>query len=328
MKLAVWTVTRKAGLQGIEIKNKVLNVDVFTLSKFQLENTLKMENFTEVLDENFNKYDGHIFIMATGIVVRKIAPLIKTKDIDPAVVVVDEGMNFAISLLSGHLGGANSLAQKLNKNLGLLPIITTSSDVNGKIAVDTLSQNLNCRLESLEKAKKVTALIVDGKNVELKLPNNISDENPEGIVLISNKENIEVVQLYPQNLIVGIGSRKGIEKDKVYSFLMEILKKHNLSYKSIKHFATVDLKANENGIVELAKFLNKDLKIVSREEILKIEELFEGSDFVKKEIGVKAVSEPCAYLTSRKDGKFIEMKAKKDGITISIYEERFIDEKR
>lgn len=328
MKLAVWTVTRGAGLNGVEIKNKIEGIDVFTLSKFKIDNSIQMENFTEELNEAFNKYDGHIFIMATGIVIRKIASLIKSKDVDPAVVVIDEGMNFVISLLSGHLGGANDLTQNLHEIFGLVPIITTSSDVTGKIAVDTLSQKLKCNLKSLEAAKKVTSLIVDGKNVELSLPKNICNENPEGIVVISNKENLEVVHLYPENLVIGIGSRRGIEKEKVYEFLIETLEKHNLSLKSIKHFATVDLKADEKGIVETARELGKELKIVSREEILTVEDMFQGSEFVKKEIGVKAVSEPCAYLTSSKDGKFIEIKAKKDGMTISIYEERFIYEKR
>lgn len=328
MKLAVWTVTRGAGLNGVEIKNKIEGIDVFTLSKFKIDNSIQIENFTEELNEAFNKYDGHIFIMATGIVIRKIASLIKSKDVDPAVAVIDEGMNFVISLLSGHLGGANDLTQNLHEIFGLVPIITTSSDVTGKIAVDTLSQKLKCNLKSLEAAKKVTSLIVDGKNVELSLPKNICNENPEGVMVISNKENLEIVHLYPENLVIGIGSRRGIEKEKVYEFLIETLEKHNLSLKSIKHFATVDLKADEKGIVETARELGKELKIVSREEILTVEDMFHGSEFVKKEIGVKAVSEPCAYLTSSKDGKFIEIKAKKDGMTISIYEERFIYEKR
>ncbi|WP_418965860.1 cobalt-precorrin 5A hydrolase [Cetobacterium sp.] len=328
MRLAIWTVTRGAGLKGIEIGKKILGVDIFTLSKFKIDNTIQIESFTEKLSEVFNEYDGHIFIMATGIVIRKISSLIKSKDIDPAVVVIDEGMNFVISLLSGHLGGANELAQNLHEKLGLVPIITTSSDITGKIAVDTLSQKLSCKLESLENAKKVTSLIVDGKNVQLNLPKNICDENPEGIMIVSNRENLEIVRLYPENLVIGIGSRRGIEKEKVYDFLIEVLKKHNLSPKSIKHFATVDLKADEEGIIETAKRFGKELKIVSREEILTVEDMFQGSEFVKKEIGVKAVSEPCAYLTSSKDGKFIEIKAKKDGMTISIYEERFIYEKR
>lgn len=328
MRLAIWTVTRGAGLNGVEIGKKIEGVDVFTLSKFKIDNSIQMENFTEELERAFNRYDGHIFIMATGIVIRKISSLIKSKDVDPAVVVVDEGMNFVISLLSGHLGGANDLAQKLHEAIGLVPIITTSSDVTGKIAVDTLSQKLSCRLESLEKSKNITSLIVDGKNVQLSLPKNICDENPEGVIVVSNREDLEIIHLYPENLVIGIGSRRGIEKEKVYEFLMEILKKHNLSPKSIKHFATVDLKADEEGIVETAKKFGKELKIVTREEILTVENMFQGSEFVKKEIGVRAVSEPCAYVTSSKDGKFIEIKAKKDGMTISIYEERFIYEKR
>ena len=136
---------------------------IYTLKKFNIEDTIQMENFTETLEKEFNSYDGHIFIMATGIVVRKISTLIKSKDVDPAVVVIDEGAHFVISLLSGHLGGANELAEIIGEKLNLVPIITTSSDVTGKIAVDTLSQKLNGELESLEKAKNVTSLIVDGK---------------------------------------------------------------------------------------------------------------------------------------------------------------------
>ena len=85
MRLAVWTVTRGAGLNGVEIKNKIEGADIFTLSKFKIENSIQIENFTEKLNEAFNKYDGHIFIMATGIVIRKIASLIKSKDIDPEI---------------------------------------------------------------------------------------------------------------------------------------------------------------------------------------------------------------------------------------------------
>ena len=160
MKLAVWTVTRGAGHLGKKY-GEILQADVFTLKKFQIEDTIQMDDFTSVLNEKFSQYEGHIFIMATGIVIRKIASLIKSKDIDPAVLVADEGENFIISLLSGHLGGANDLANEAAEKLGLLPIITTSSDVTGKIAVDTLSQKMQGELESLEKAKNVTSLIVD-----------------------------------------------------------------------------------------------------------------------------------------------------------------------
>ncbi|MGL5357269.1 MAG: cobalt-precorrin 5A hydrolase, partial [Cetobacterium sp.] len=223
MKIAVWTVTRGASKAALKIKEKIESVDIYTLKKFELENSFVMDNFGDVLKEKFNIYDAHIFIMATGIVVRKISSLIKSKDVDPAVLVVDENMNFVISLLSGHLGGANDLAQVLNSKLGLVSIITTSSDVTGKIAVDTLAQKLKCNLASLEEAKNVTALIVDGKNVELKLPKNIVGDNPEGIIIVSNKDKVETVQLYPKNLIVGIGSRRGVSSENIIRFLKEVL---------------------------------------------------------------------------------------------------------
>lgn len=327
MKLGVWTVTRGAGILGEKIVKKLSNGTLFTLKKFNIENSIQMDNFTKTLNENFNDYDGHIFIMATGIVVRKISTLIKSKDVDPAVVVIDEGGNFVISLLSGHLGGANELAEDLGKKLNIVPIVTTSSDITGKIAVDTLGQKLKSNLESLEKAKNVTALIVDGKEVELILPKNIcSTGKTEGVIINSNREKIEIVQLFPENLIVGLGARKDIPFEIVMEILEETFKKNNLSLKSIKHFATVDIKENEKAFIQLSKKFNKELKIVSRDDILKIEDQFEGSDFVKTNIGVRAVSEPCALLTSSGRGMFIEKKIKYNGVTLSIYEERNIDE--
>lgn len=327
MKLAIWTVTRGAGLAGNKILEKISNATLFTLKKFNIDNSIQMENFTNSLNENFNEFQGHIFIMATGIVVRKISTLIKSKDVDPAVVVLDEGLNFVISLLSGHLGRANELAENLGEKFNMTPIITTSSDVTGKIAVDTLGQKLKSNLESLEKAKNVTSLIVDGKEVELILPKNINSTGKvEGVIINSNREKIEIVQLFPENLVVGLGARKDIPYEIVKELLEETFKKNNLSLKSIKHFTTVDIKAKEKAFLQLAEEFKKELIIVSRKDILEIEEQFEGSDFVKKNIGVRAVSEPCALLTSSGKGMFIEKKIKYKGVTLSIYEERNIDE--
>ena len=267
--------------------------------------------------------------MATGIVIRKIAPLIKSKDIDPAVLVIDEGENFVISLLSGHIGGANELAYNVAQSCSLLPIITTSSDVTGKIAIDTIAQKLNCEMESLTKAKELTSLIVDNKKVDILLPNNVKlgeNKNSSGVVIVSNKKNIDIMRLYPKNIIVGIGCRRGTPKEEIEKSLDEVMRKHNLAYESIKKISTVDIKADEVGIVELAQSLNRELMIISREDIKKVEDRFVGSEFVKKQIGVSCVSEPCALLASNGDGKFLEQKYIQSGITISIYEEKFGDE--
>ena len=330
MKLAFWTVTKGAGNIAKKFKEKLkehlkdYDIDVFTLKKYDVENTIQIEDFTTNINEKFSQYDGHIFIMASGIVIRKIANLIGTKDKDPAVLLIDEGKHFVISLLSGHLGGANELTYSLANILKLVPVITTSSDVTGKIAVDTISQKLNAELEDLKSAKDVTSLIVNGQKVNILLPKNvkITDKNSaDGFILVSNKKNIEYTRIYPKNLILGIGCKKDTKAEDILSAIENCLDKNNLDIKSVKKIATVDVKENEQGLINAAKFLNLDLEIVSRDKIKKIQNQFEGSDFVEKTIGVRAVSEPVALLSSAGNGKFLVMKEKYNGITISIYEE-------
>ena len=330
MKLAFWTVTKGAGNIAKKFKEKLTehlkdyDIDVFTLKKYDVENTIQIEDFTTNINEKFSQYDGHIFIMASGIVIRKIANLIGTKDKDPAVLLIDEGKHFVISLLSGHLGGANELTYSLANILKLVPVVTTSSDVTGKIAVDTISQKLNAELEDLKSTKDVTSLIVNGQKVNILLPKNvkITDKNSaDGFILVSNKKNIEYTRIYPKNLILGIGCKKDTKAEDILFAIENCLDKNNLDIKSVKKIATVDVKENEQGLINAAKFLNLDLEIVSRDKIKKIQNQFEGSDFVEKTIGVRAVSEPVALLSSAGNGKFLVMKEIYNGITISIYEE-------
>ena len=321
MKLAVITVTEKGVRNGLKIKEKI-NCDVFTISKFMKEKTLLIENgLQNFFEKNLLKYDTFLFITASGIAVRTIAPFIKSKDKDPAVLTMDEEGNFIISLLSGHLGGANEAAKILGEITGAVPVISTASDVSGKIAVDTIAMKINGKLESLESAKKVTSLIVAGKEVCIKVPENIENENPEGVILISNRKNIEIAKIIPQNIVVGIGCKKNKEAEKIINAVKDSFEKLNLCEESIRVFATVDIKENEAGIIGTAEYFGKELKIISREEIQKIENNFETSQFVKKSIGVGAVSAPCAFIEGKGKGKFLSEKLKYDGITISIFEE-------
>lgn len=332
MKTAVYCVSKNALILAEKIRtNKRYNSDIYISKRISdgkqsksyiiMEETLK-----DTVNKTFDEYDIHIFIMATGIVVRVISDFIKTKDVDPAVLVTDEQGNFVISLLSGHLGGANEECSYLSEVLESIPVITTASDVSGKIAVDTLSQKLNAKLDNLESAKRVTALIVNGEKVRLFLPENISSKSDlvSGAVIISNKKNIEITKVIPKNIILGIGCKRNTSKESIITAIKDALDKYNLELKSVKAVASAWVKKDEEGLLEACDELDKRIIFFSKEEILELEGIIqEESDFVKSQIGVSAVSEPCAYLASMKDGDFIAKKLIYNGITISIYEEAF-----
>ncbi|MEI6856484.1 cobalt-precorrin 5A hydrolase [Psychrilyobacter sp.] len=342
MRLAIITLTKKARGKGLEIKellaptNRFKTIDVFTLSKYSDDKTIPMDKgFKDTVSKIFNSYDSLYFIMASGIVVRTIAPLLKSKDVDPAVITSDEDGKFIVSLLSGHLGGANELASLIAENIGGIPIISTASDVSGSIAVDTIAMKLKAHLRDLESAKDLTALIVNGERVELKLPKNmvvdIDSLNSEktkyvkkdtaGIVVVSNRQNVMMTQIIPKNIILGIGCRRDTTAETILDAIELTMKECNIHMDSIKHLATVDVKADEIGLLEICDRLDKKLIVIDRDQIKPIQDNYEGSDFVEKTIGVRCVSAPVAYLSSNKSGRFIKEKKRYNGVTVSIYEE-------
>lgn len=320
---AIFCVTEK----GIEIAkeiNEKIPSDIFVIEKFNKNFGISFTSLKNIVNENFFKYKYLVFIMATGIVTRIIAPYISKKDIDPAVISIDEQGNFVIPLLSGHLGGANNRSKEISKILNSIPVITTATDVSGKIAVDTLAENLKCKLDSLESTKKVTSLILQNKEITVILPENvkINSKNVEGIILISNKINVEITKLIPRNICVGIGCKKGTRVEDLEKFLSEVFNKLNLHIESIKNLNSCWVKQEEEGLLKFSKLINKKINFFSKEEIEEFDNLIEEkSDFVKNTIGVYGVSEPCAYLGSNKKGKFLVKKIKKQGMTLSLFEE-------
>ncbi|WP_319371726.1 cobalt-precorrin 5A hydrolase [uncultured Ilyobacter sp.] len=323
MKWAVISVTEKAVKKAMEVAKKI-DCDIYTLPKYSVEGTIQLrDGFRKGVVKIFSEYKTLLFIMASGIVVRTIAPLIKSKDLDPGVLVMDEEGNFVTSLLSGHLGGANSACQRIADVIGAIPVISTASDVSGSTAVDTIAMSIKGKMDSLENAKHVTSLIVGGEKVNLKLPDNVtlSEENSAGVIVLSNRKKVKISQIIPQNIVVGIGCRRGTSKESIIEAVEKAMDKANLHVDSIRKFATVDLKGDEAGLLEAVKYYGRELTVIPREKIVPIEDNFEGSDFVKKSIGVKSVSAPCAILASESKGKFITEKMRHDGITLSIYEE-------
>lgn len=344
MKLAIITLTTGGVYYAKQIKKYYPEAIVYTIKKhlenemFEIQPSLK-----KLVGELFGSYDGILFIMATGIVVRTIAPFIKHKTIDPAIMVMDEKGKFVISLLSGHIGRANEWTIDIAGYIGALPVITTATDVNEKMAVDILAEKLGCAIDDMKSAKEITVDILENKkigilseipvNVSLKPPlilleedieeRKLEEEGINGLIIVSKeapkKIKIPYSWLMPKDIVIGIGCRRGKTKNELMNALITVLETHNINLKRVSKLATVDIKSDEIGLLELASYLKVPLECIPKEAIRNIEEKFGGSEFVQKTLGVKAVSEPCGYLGSER-GRCIIPQQKLEGITISIWE--------
>lgn len=340
---AIITLTKGGMELGLKLLNEYEDSVLYINKKFDVdsEKVKKISNGVgDLVSSIFGRYKCLVFIMATGIVVRSIAPYLENKAKDPAVIVIDEKGRNVISLLSGHLGGANEITLDIAKRLNSNPVITTASDVNNTFAVDTLAVKLGYNIDNLADATKVTAHIVNGEKIgvlsdhelKIKLPDNftylkdiVNIKGVKGIIKITNekktsKSQLDTVVLRPRNIIIGIGCRRNKTKEEIIMAIIDSLDRVNRSQLSIKHIATIDVKKDEKGIIDAANYFEVPLRIVDNEKVKSIEKSFETSDFVRKSIGVGAVAEPVAILTSDR-GKLILNKTKYNGITVAIAEE-------
>ncbi|MBU3190239.1 cobalt-precorrin 5A hydrolase [Clostridium bowmanii] len=316
MKIACLAFTRS----GEAIAKRIKCCSDYEVHKFS------KENYKINLNNIFSDYDGIVFISSTGIAIRISAPFIKNKSVDPAIVVVDDLGRYSISLLSGHIGGANYLAENIAGCLKNQPIITTASDGRGIEAVDMFAKRNNLFIESFGNAKQITSMMIDGDNIKIESEieakigyRNIVENNESGAIFVSSKQSINYDKpsciLRPKNIIVGLGCRRGKSMDEIISALTEVFKSNDLSIKCIKAIATVDVKQDEIGIIDACKNLNCEMVIISREDIKVVQDKFNKSAFVESTIGVSSVCEPCAYISG---GELIVRRTAINGITIAI----------
>jgi cobalt-precorrin 5A hydrolase len=323
------------------------SADIYSINPDRKEDNELILPLKEFTKELFEKYDNLIFIMAVGITVRVIAPYIKDKTKDPAVVSIDEKGNYVVSILSGHLGGANSLTEKIAKEINALPIITTASDVLETKSVDMIAIDEGLKINSMDKAKKITSIVVNGNKVGVLSKVDLKETLPDEYIFYDSLEalekdfcknlirgaliidfykskiskNIPVAYLIPKKIVIGIGCRKGKSAKKILKFINENLDEFSIFEKSVKIISSAWIKKNEEGIIQAAKLLNANVKFYDKEQIEGVQDKFENSEFVMKTIGVGNVAEPCGYLASN-HGKNIMKKKKKNGITLSIWTEK------
>ena len=288
----------------------------------------------------FQEKEGILFIGASGIAVRSIAPFVQSKDKDPAIVVMDEKGMFAISLMSGHLGGANELAGTLANLTGAIPVITTATDVNGKFAVDVFAKKQGLHLGSLKEAKHVSADILDEKQVgvlsEFPVEGSVPEEltilkdgepfdGKTGMVISLNEEKtpfVHTLHLVPRIVTLGLGCRKGKPEEEIEEAVFSLLQRNHLSIHSVKQVSSIDLKKEEPGILAFCQKYQLPFVTYSAEELLQVKGEFSASEFVKSITGVDNVCERSALLASGY-GTMIQKKSAGNGLAGALSLEKW-----
>ncbi len=282
-----------------------------------------------------------ICIMATGIVVRAAAPLLKDKRTDPAVIVLDEKGSYAISLLSGHIGGANELARRVAGFLGARAVITTASDVQEKLSPDMWAMEKNLHVEDFKKLRKISAGILNGELIRVKtecpfntglIPKEftIVDTAEEADIIISHRLiNSNALFLRPKNLIAGMGCNRGTTEGEIREVFDTVFREENLSIHSLKCIATIDLKRNEKGLLDFARNKGLDIEFFSNNDLnsTALGYNIAESELVRAATGALAVAEPAAILGASKSSDnctLIAPKKKRGNVTLAIAQAEFM----
>jgi cobalt-precorrin 5A hydrolase len=320
---------------------------IFCPSKFRQEGK-DIEWFDESttlkVQEIFQSYDALVCIFSLGAVIRLIAPHMKDKKTDPAVVVIDDTAKFVISTLSGHLGGANELAEKIASTLGAIPVVTTAADVNKTIAVDLVGREFGWSIDETSSVTKVSALMVNEEKIGVfqdagekgwwlpkkELPKNVHIYNSfeemmksdcKGFLVISdriieNKIQDRVVIYRPKTLVVGVGLHWDTTKETIREGMNFCLSKFNLSPKSIAKFASIKKEANVKGLQELSAEINVPVEYFDKSDLATIS-IPNPSDVVQTFEGTPSVSEAASIKAS--GGELVVQKQKfPPNLTIAI----------
>lgn len=272
--------------------------------------------------------DAIIFVGATGIAVRAIAPFICGKSVDPAVLVIDEAGRYVISLLSGHLGGANALARTAASLIDAEPIITTATDAESAFAVDTFAKENGFLLTDLQKAKEVSAKVLRGEKLRI-----YSDIPMERLVQRPARHEAELVpaqdidradivisyrthilkpaekssqaiglRLIAKRVHIGLGARKGVTQAEVAAAVATCLEDAGIDPRAVVALASIDLKKQEAGILAYSYECGVPFVTYTAEELRTVEGAFAGSSFVQSVTGVANVCERAAAYAAGRSG--------------------------
>jgi cobalt-precorrin 5A hydrolase len=325
-KVSILAITKNGIKIGTKLKKLSSSWQIYAPSKFS-DNSSQIRWYSELtskkIAELFQSNDALVCIFSLGAVIRLISPYIKDKKTDPAVLVIDDTAKFVISVLSGHIGGANQLTEEIAEKLGAVAVVTTAADVNKTIAVDLLGKEFGWKIDDDSTVTKVSAYMVNEEKIGVfqdagnkdwwnkQLPSNVTvyssinemkNSQSKGFLIITDKiiEGREILEnsvIYrPPTLVVGVGLHVDTTKETINKGLNFCLKKYNLSRKSIAKLVSIKKDDDVQGLVDLGKEMNVAIEYFQKEELAAIEipnpsktvQAFEGTPSVSEAAAIKS----------------------------------------
>lgn len=329
MKIAIISVSEKGKKLSEKLKSLLNNDSTVILTDTYYKNVKKTMPFL------FDKYDAVIAIMASGILIRSIAPLINSKVSDPAILNIDEKGEHVISMLSGHLGGANHLTAKIADLINAKPVITTATDVNNKLGIDIIASDLYLNIENPKSIVVINKAILEGKQITIEINNNylkkyLENNTLEIDLLIKNNDNLKpsemivkyentTLKLTERTLVAGIGCRRNKSSNEIENALKKVLNDLNIPLTRLNILSSAEIKKDEKGLIKLADKLNIPIYFIEMDKLkLFKSDIVQSSQFVKSKFGIIGVCEPSAMISAGFDSELIYKKTAFDGVTVSI----------
>lgn len=330
MKTAIISITKN----GTAISNRIASsfndqhqCIRYSFEKYSDKNTISFGSLIGLVSDIFSRYDALIFICACGIAVRTIAPFISSKITDPAVIAVDEQGNFAVSLLSGHIGKANALTKMIARILNAVPVITTATDIGEKFSPDSFAAANDLHICEMEMAKEIAAAVLN--NEKIGIYSDYAVENLPDIFVSHSNIGIKIsedysgnpfgstLHLVPKNIVIGTGCKRNIDAETFEKFTLKNLEKHSIPIWRVRSVNTINLKKNENAICRFSKKYGIPLRFFSAEQLMAVQGNFSRSEFVLKTTGTDCVCERSACAGG---GRLISPKYAENGMTIAAAE--------
>lgn len=349
MRIAIVAITRNGARLGSRLREGLTGAELFVLRKYTGQAGKGATAFSgevrELVKDLWPETGGFVFIMAAGIVVRLISPHLVDKEHDPAVVVIDDAGKFAISLLSGHLGGANELACKCAFLTGSREVITTATDANCLPSFDMLAKGEGWVIDDISRVKILNALLLDDEEIAVVDPTgrvrpffhgqgNISfydtfmdafKSGAKGCLYVTNRhlppqaQSKKLLVLRPKNLVLGIGCNRGTSPEEIEEVVSVNLKRIFLSIKSVKCIATASAKREEAGLLAFAAKWGIPLEFFESARLNMVAVPSSPSLHALEAIGTVGVAEPAALLASG-GGSMLLKKVKSGNVTLAIAE--------